>query len=155
MADQFAKQIKSHMSQLIWLLAILIALSGLTVTIIIGHREWDKQTELTQAFESCMQIAPFKNSFQANSAKATLNPENLEKHFDEFNQIFDRTGLPPIWNGKKLVPWKEYHKESIQIAERCHEKLGIKQPQKELRGTYAKPVWDPKSSIWLPEEASA
>ena len=67
MADQFAKQIKSHMSQLIWLLTILIALSGLTVTIIIGHREWDKQTELTQAFESCMQIAPFKNSFQANS----------------------------------------------------------------------------------------
>ena len=69
--------------------------------------------------------------------------------FDEFDQIFNETGLPPVWNGKSLVPWKLYHKDSIEYARKCHIELGIDQPQKQLRGTYSKPVWDPQSNVWL------
>ena len=39
-------------------------------------------------------------------------------------------------------------------AQKCYEKLGIKLPQQELRGTYSKPVWDPKSTIWQPEKST-
>jgi len=46
------------------------------------------------------------------------------------------------------VPWKEFHKNSIEFASQCHGQLGIDQPQRQLKGTYAKPVWDPNSSIW-------
>ena len=66
----------------------------------------------------------------------------------EFDQMLKETGLPPIWNGKTLVPWKDYHKNSIEFASQCHSQLGINQPQQQLKGTYAKPVWDPNSSIW-------
>ena len=42
----------------------------------------------------------------------------------------------------------------VSNAQKCYEKLGIKLPQQELRGTYSKPVWDPKSTIWQPEKST-
>ena len=56
--------------------------------------------------------------------------------------------LPPIWNGSTLVPWTQFHRESIDVARACHDALGIEHPQQQLKGTYAKPAWDPHSAIW-------
>ena len=77
-----------------------------------------------------------------------LQPEDLQRYFNQFNQIFDATGLPPIWNGKRLLPWKEFHQKSIQIAKECQQELGITRPQQERRGSYSKPVWNQMSAIW-------
>lgn len=144
-----------HIIHLPILLAGIVIASILIVMIILGHQEWEKQSIVTQEFKNCIMKAPFKSLPKANSPQSTLQPEDLQKHYDEFNQIFDATGLPPIWNGQKLIPWKEYHQESIKIAQQCHEEIGISDPQKELHGPYSKPVWDPNSSIWKPEESKA
>ena len=79
---------------------------------------------------------------------AVITPEDLPRQFEVFDQIFRETGLPPIWDGNKLVPWTEFHKKSILVARQCHKELGIQQPQHELTGTYAKPICDPNSEIW-------
>ena len=42
--------------------------------------------------------------------------------------MLKETGLPPVWNGKTLIPWKDYHKKSIEFASQCHGQLGIDQP---------------------------
>ena len=150
--EQASKQnTKKHTGRLVLVLgsAILIVLSSLFV--FSGYQTWEKQTELTQSFERCIEKAPFKNSAKMYNHERKLEAADLQQHFDQFNEILDETGLPPIWNGKELIPWKEYHQESIQFAQKCHEELGIKQPQQELRGSYGKQVWDPKSTIWQPE----
>ena len=53
-----------------------------------------------------------------------------------------------IWDGHQLVAWTTFHRESIQVAKACHQALNIERPQLQLRGSYAKPVWDPDSAIW-------
>ena len=95
-----------------------------------------------------MDKAPFRNVFEIPRPEQVLSIKDLERHFDEFDNIFKTTGLPPVWNGRILVPWKEFHKESINVAKQCHEQLGIERPQKQLKGTYSKPVWDPNSKVW-------
>ena len=95
-----------------------------------------------------MESAPFKTSLRVPKPEAVLTDEQLHNHFDEFDQMLKETGLPPIWNGKTLVAWKEFHKKSIEFASQCHGQLGIDQPQQQLKGTYAKPIWDPNSPIW-------
>ncbi len=130
------------------LIVMIIATVVLSV-LVLGGRWWSSQGKLTAQFEECMEQAPFKQSFGKIRPENVLSPDNLQEHFNEFDQIFQATGLPPIWNGEQLVPWKTYHRESILIAKNCHTKLGITQPQKQLRGTYGKPVWDPNSTIWL------
>ena len=95
-----------------------------------------------------MDQAPFRNVFDIPKPEKVLSVRQLESHFIEFDNIFQKTSLPPIWNGEKLVPWKEFHKESIKIAKQCHDELGIKRPQKQLHGTYSKAAWDPNSEIW-------
>ena len=126
-----------------------VALAALLLAGVLGERWWSSQGQLTAQFEECMELAPFKQSFSQIRPEDVLSPDNLQAHFNEFDQIFQATGLPPIWNGEKLVPWKIYHRKSIIIAKSCHTKLGITQPQKQLCGTYGKPVWDPNSPIWL------
>ena len=126
-----------------------VALAALLLAGVLGERWWSSQGQLTAQFEECMELAPFKQSFSQTRPEDVLAPNNLRVHFNEFDQIFQTTGLPPIWNGEKLVPWTTYHRESIIIVKSCHAKLGITEPQKQLRGTYGKPVWDPNSPIWL------
>ena len=126
-----------------------VALAALLLAGVLGERWWSSQGQLTAQFEGCMEQAPFKQSFSQTKPEDVLSPDNLQEHFNEFDQIFQATGLPPIWNGEKLMPWKIYHQKSIVIAKSCHTKLGIMQPQKQFRGTYGKPVWDPNSPIWL------
>ena len=135
-----------HLSSIIGIGLLLI---GLVVFGVVQQKAWSHQAELTQSFEACIENAPFKKSLRVPRPEAVLTDEQLNKHFDAFDQMLKETGLPPIWNGKTLVTWKEFHRSSIELARQCHSQLGIDQPQKELKGTYAKPVWDPNSPIWL------
>ena len=85
--------------------------------------------------------------------RTKLTNKESTKNLNEFNQIFDATGLPLIWNWKRLIPWKEFHQKSIQIAKECHQELGITRPQQELGGSYSKPVRDPMSDVWQSDQA--
>ena len=134
-----------HLSAII---AIGLLLIGLVVFGVAQQKAWSHQAELTKRFEACMESAPFKQALKVPRPEAVLTDEQLQAHFDAFDQLLKETGLPPIWNGKTLVAWKEYHKNSIEFARQCHVQLDIDQPQQQLKGTYAKPVWDPNSSIW-------
>jgi len=89
-------------------------------------------------------------SLEMPRPESVLSAKELQYHLNEFDQIVIRTGLPPIWNGKALVPWKDFHQDSIELARQCHAQLEIDHPQQQLKGTYAKPVWDPDSHIWAP-----
>ena len=122
---------------------------GLLWSGVAGQQAWSRQSQLTAKFEHCMEQAPFRHSLKQQQPEQQLQPEDLQKHFDQFNQIFLATGLPPIWDGHQLVAWTTYHQDSIRIAKDCHQALKIERPQKQLRGTYAKPVWDPDSAIWI------
>jgi len=139
------KEPAGHLSAII---AIGLLLIGLIVFGVAQQKAWSHQAELTKRFEACMESAPFKQALKVPRPEAVLTDEQLQYHFDAFDQLLKETGLPPIWNGQTLVPWKDYHKNSIEFASQCHSQLGIDQPQQQLKGTYAKPVWDPHSSIW-------
>ena len=134
-----------HLSAIVGIGLLLI---GLVVFGVVQQKASCHQTELTQRFEACMESAPFKTSLKVPRPEAVLTDEQLQIHFDDFDQTLNERGLPPIWNGKTLVPWTEFHKNSIEFASQCHGQLGIDQPQRQLKGTYAKPVWDPNSPIW-------
>ena len=105
-----------------------------------------RQTTLTREFDRWMKQAPFKRVPQSNDPQTMLRAEELQKHFDEFASIFKATGLPAICNRQKLLAKKEDHRESIQISQECHEKLGFVRPQQELRASCSKPIWSP--IIW-------
>ena len=148
-------QSRENYNHLPMILGVLLGLILLLICCFLGQQAWSKQAELTKSFETCMEQAPFRTIFETPRPEKVLSVEELENYFDEFDSIFNSTGLPPVWNGKKLVPWTEFHKDSIQIAKQCHKELGISNPQKQLKGTYAKPVWDPNSPIWNHLKTSA
>ena len=127
--------------------ATFCALALTLICGLFGQRSWSYQTSMTKNFEACMEAAPFKHPLSETKTEATVTPESLPKHFEEFDQIFRDMGLPVIWNGNKLVPWKVFHKKSILLANHCQEQLWIIRPQNMLRGPYAKPVWDFSSEI--------
>ena len=143
------KQVFGKKIMIIFSLIVIISFAGVAT---FGQQIWIGQKENTIEFEKCMEQAAFKNSNDKPDPIRKLSPEDLDRHFAIFDQILKDTGLPPIWNGKQLIPWKEYHKESIIFASQCHNKLGITKPQKQLRGTYSKAVWDPNSDIWQSSE---
>ena len=134
-----------HLSSIIGIGLLLI---GLVVFGVVEQKAWSHQAELTKNFEACMNSAPFKKSLRVPRPEAVLTAKQLQNHFDAFDQMLKETGLPPIWDGKTLIPWKEYHKNSIEFASQYHGQLGINQPQRQLKATYSKPIWDPNSPIW-------
>ena len=140
-----SKSTSSHLGAIVGISFLLI---GLVVFGVVEQIAWSHQAALSRSFEACMENAPFKTSPKVRRPEAVLTEEQLQNHFDAFDQMLKETGLPPIWNGKTLVAWKEFHKNSIEFARQCHGQLGIDQPQRQLKGTYAKPVWDPNSPIW-------
>jgi len=135
-------------------LGVLLGLLILLICGFLGQQAWSQQAALTKSFETCMEQAPFRTIFETPRPEKVLSVEELENYFNEFDNIFNDTGLPPVWDGKMLVPWTDFHKDSIEIAKQCHEELGINNPQMQLKGTYAKPAWDPKSAIWNHLKAS-
>jgi len=134
---------------IIFSLIIIISFAGVAT---LGQQIWIEQGKNTTEFEKCMEQAAFKGSNNKPDPTGKLSPEDLERHFAIFDQIFKDTGLPPIWDGNQLVPWKIYHKQSIIVASQCHKKIGITKPQKQLRGTYSKAIWDPNSDMWQSNE---
>ena len=142
-------QTREPYGHLFLILGIIFALTLLLFSAFVGQKAWSHQAELTRNFEACMERAPFKKVLDTPKPGTILSVEELQDHFDKFDRLFKETGLPPIWNGETLVPWKDFHRGSIKIAKQCHVELGITQPQKQLKGTYAKPVWDPNSKIWV------
>ena len=130
-------------------LIVMVSFAGVAT---LGQQIWIEQEKNTTAFEKCMEQAAFKNSNDKPNPIGKLSPEDLERHFAIFDEIFKATGLPPIWDGNQLIPWKIYHKDSIIVASQCHKKIGITKPQKQLRGTYSKAIWDPNSDIWQNNE---
>ena len=139
------KEPVGHLSSIIGIGLLLI---GLIVFGVVEQKAWNHHAKLTQRFEACMESAPFKQALQVPRPEAVLTDEQLQNHFDAFDQMLKESGLPPIWNGQALVPWKVYHKNSIEFARQCHSQLSIDQPQQQLKGTYSKPVWDPNCPIW-------
>ena len=135
----------NHLPMALGLLFALVLILSLGL---LGQHAWSQQAALTKNFETCMEQAPFRTMFETPRPEKVLSVEDLENYFDEFDSIFNNTGLPPVWNGEILVPWTDFHKDSIKIAKQCHKELGIEKPQKQLKGTYAKPAWDPNSTIW-------
>ena len=81
-----------------------------------------------------MESASFKTSLSVQSPETVLSAEELQKYFVAFDRIVKEMGLPPIWNGKTLVPWRVFREDSIEFAGKCHVRLGIDQPQKQLKG---------------------
>ena len=106
-----------HLSAIIGIGLLLI---GLVVFGVAQQKAWSHQAEVTQRFETCMESAPFKQSLRVPRPEAVLTDEQLQSHFDAFDQMLKETGLPPIWNGKTLVPWKEFHKNSIESVSYTH-----------------------------------
>ena len=140
-----AKRALGNRIMVISAVVIILVVAGIAT---LGQRMWSQQEQLTTEFETCMEQAAFKKSTNKPDPARKLSPKDLERHFVTFEKIFKDTGLPPIWDGEQLIPWKIYHKESIIIASQCHKKLGIINPKKQLRGTYSKAIWDPNSQIW-------
>ena len=89
-----------HLSAII---GIGILLIGLVVFGVVQQKAWSHQAELTQSFEACMESAPFKQCLRVPRPEAVLTDEQLQNHFDAFDQLLKETGLPPVWNGKTLV----------------------------------------------------
>ena len=129
------------------IVGILIAV-GLLISAAIGLNASHQREQLTRRFEACMETAPFKTSVPPPRPEAVLSAAELQQQLDSFDRIQAETGLPPIWNGSTLVPWTQFHRKSIDVARACHAALGIEHPQRQLKGTYAKPAWDPHSAIW-------
>ena len=102
---------KPPQNNLIMMIIATVALAFLLLAGVNGERWWSSQGQLTAQFEECMEQAPFKQSFSQIRPEDVLSPDNLQAHFNEFDQIFQATSLPPIWNGEQLVPWKIYHQE--------------------------------------------
>ena len=100
-------------------LGMLLGLLLLLMCGFLGQQAWSQQAALTKNFETCMEQAPFRTIFETPNPENVLSVEELENYFDEFDSIFNSTGLPPVWNGKMLVPWTEFHKDSIQVAKQC------------------------------------
>ena len=92
-----------HLSAIIGIGLLLI---GLVIFGVLEQKAWSHQAELTQSFEACMERAPFKTSLRVPRPEAVLTDEQLQNHFEAFDQMLKETGLPPIWNGKNLVAWK-------------------------------------------------
>ena len=145
-------KIKRSYGKEIMIIFSLIVIISFTGVAALGQQIWIEQGKNTTEFEKCMEKAAFKGYNDKPDPRVKLSPEDLERHFAIFDQIFKNTGLPPIWDGNQLVPWKIYHKESIIVASQCHKKIGITKPQKQLRGTYSKAIWDPNSDIWQSNE---
>ena len=104
------KEPVGHLSSIIGIGLLLV---GLVVFGVVEQKAWSHQAELTKNFEACMESAPFKKSLLVPRPEAVLTAEELQNHFDAFDQMLKQSGIPPIWNGKALVPWKDYHKNSI------------------------------------------
>ena len=69
----------------------LVIAAGLTLIVLLltgaaGQQAWSRQTQLTARFEQCMEQAPFKQSLKTAQPEHQLQPDDLQRHFDQFNR---------------------------------------------------------------------
>ena len=74
---------QSHLVLAAGLALIVLLLAGAA-----GQQAWNRQTQLTARFEQCMEQAPFKQSLKTAQPEHQLQPEDLQRHFDQFNRMF-------------------------------------------------------------------
>ena len=86
-------------NNLIMMIIGTVALAALLLGI-LAERWWRSQGQLTAQFEGCMEQATFKHSFRQVRPRDVLLPDNLQEHFNEFNQIFKTTGYHPFGTAK-------------------------------------------------------
>ena len=72
----------------------LVIAAGLTLIVLLltsaaGQQAWSRQTKLTARFEQCMEQAPFQQSLKSAQPENQLQPEDLQRHFDQFNEMFE------------------------------------------------------------------
>ena len=79
-----------HLSAII---AIGLVLVGLVVFGVVQQKAWSHQAELTKSFETCMESAPFKQALKVPRPEAVLTDEQLQSHFDAFDQPVSYTHL--------------------------------------------------------------
>ena len=73
-----------HLSAII---AIGLLLIALVVFGVAQQKAWSHQEELTKRFEACMESATFKQALKAPRPEAVLTDEQLQNHFDAFDQL--------------------------------------------------------------------
>ena len=87
-------------NDLIVMIIATVVLSVLLLAGVLGGRWWSSQGQLTAQFKECMEQAPFKQSFSQTRSEDELSPDNLQLHFDEFDQIFQTTEYHPFGTAK-------------------------------------------------------
>ena len=97
-----------------------VALAVLLLAGVLGERWWSSQGQLTAQFEECMEQAPFKQSFSQTRPEDVLSPNNLQVHFNEFDQIFEATGYHPFGTAKN-----SYHGKYITEDQLLSQKVVI------------------------------
>ena len=119
----------------------------------LGQQIWIKQGKNTTEFEKCIEQAAFKSSNDKHDPIVKLLPEDLGRHTLRSSIKFSKIQVyHPSGMANNSFPGMSYHKESIIVASQYHKKLGITKPQKQLRGTYSKAIWEPNSDIWQSSE---
>ena len=123
-----------------------VALAALLLAGVLGERWWSSQGQLTAQFEECMEQAPFKQSFSQTRPEDVLSPNNLQVHFNEFDQIFQATGYHPFGTAKNSCHGKyitenqllsqkavmqnwELRNHKNNYAERTENQYGTQTPQ--------------------------
>ena len=79
-----AKEPVGHLSAIIGIGLLLI---GLVVFGVVQQKAWSNQAELTNSFEACMESAPFKQFLRVPRPEAVLTDEQLQSHFEAFDQM--------------------------------------------------------------------
>ena len=132
-------------NNLIMIIIATVVLPALLLAGVLGERWWSSQGQLTSQFEECMEQAPFKQSFSQIRPEDVLSPDNLQEHFNEFDQIF-LPGYHPFGtvknscHGKNIIKnqllsqeavtknW-ELHNHKNNYAERTGNQYGTQTPQ--------------------------
>lgn len=135
--------------------AAVVLIAGFAASAVVGAvflERHNRREENTARFDRCMKDAPYRKRFevfrQTFDDPMPVEP-TTEEHIELRRQLTAADdGMPPIWDGRLLVPWYRFHSESIRIAERCHHILGVKAPQKELSYPYNGDAWDPRGTYW-------
>ena len=99
-----------HLSAII---AIGLLLVGLVVFGVVQQKAWSHQAELTKRFEACMESAPFKQALKVPRPEAVLTDEQLQSHFDAFDQMLKETGYRRSGMAKPWCPGRNSTKTRL------------------------------------------
>ena len=137
---------KPPQNNLIMMIIATVALAALLLAGVLGERWLSSQGQLTAQFEECMEQAPLKQRFSQTRPEDVLSPDNLQVHFNKFDQIFQTTGCHPfgtvksschgqhitknqLLSQKAVIQNWELRNHKNNYAERTEHQYGIQTPQ--------------------------